>query len=575
MSHSWEFDLESDLGLGRQVAGGLGAIVGATIWSQALSVVLGAAPAVAAPLAVTSIAASALVAAAWRAPRGAGIAALGVPAVAALILGLYWGSWAAGAGLAVAVPACAWLARRLATRLPRTVDTWPRRYRLASAAWLALALVTVVQVGRLSSFMANPELDWFLTTTNPFWAKHECLPAYFQGAELASDGDPNIYHAAHYPALNPAATPETHVEGMTLEDPFQYAPQFLLWPALGMALTHDYVKLKLVWFALQTTFFLFVALTTARWVGGRSGRAAALLTPLAFIAFPALHAFQYGQFHLVAVGLALLGMIALDGRRRLLGGALLAVAVLSKLFPGVLLVVLAAQRRWRDLGAVAAFGAALTAATVALFGTAPFEAFLGYHAARLASGAAFAFGDAWPELRELVLADNQGFYGLTLKLGELGVPGMTTAVASWINRAAAVGVLALALWTGHRTTRLGREARVLGWFGLLALASMLSTGAFGDYVPATATWMATFVAYRMSDDRRLVTWLVPAWALQFFLVGTTPIGDWFHPTVMMALSATSVVAMAALSGWVLRSSGRSVTHPAPQRPTEHQPVATA
>jgi hypothetical protein len=29
--------------------------------------------------------------------------------------------------------------------------------------------------------------------------------------------------------------------------------------------------------------------------------------------------------------------------------------------------------------------------------------------------------------------------------------------------------------------------------------------------------------------RRLAKWLIPAWALQFFLVGTTPIGGWFHP----------------------------------------------
>jgi ethanolamine transporter EutH len=38
-------------------------------------------------------------------------------------------------------------------------------------------------------------------------------------------------------------------------------------------------------------------------------------------------------------------MLAFDTGRRTLGGAMLAVAVLSKLFPGVLLVVLAAGRQ--------------------------------------------------------------------------------------------------------------------------------------------------------------------------------------------------------------------------------------
>ena len=161
-------------------AGALIATVGATTWAQALGGLLGGSPEVAGSLAVASVASAALVVSCWRTSRELQWASLGASALAALALGVSFGSWAAAGGLVVAVGVCTWLARRIAQRLPAALDAWPRRHRLASVAWLLLAFATVAQFGRLSSFMANPELDWFLTTTNAFWAKHEC--PYFQGA---------------------------------------------------------------------------------------------------------------------------------------------------------------------------------------------------------------------------------------------------------------------------------------------------------------------------------------------------------------------------------------------------------
>ncbi len=112
--------------------------------------------------------------------------------------------------------------------------------------------------------------------------------------------------------------------------------------------------MRVVWFALQATLFAAVAGWLALWVGGREGRLAAFLLPLAGLAFPTLHALQYGQFHLAAVALGAGALVAFATRRRALGGAMLAVATLAKIFPGLLFVVLAVQRRWRVLVARAA-----------------------------------------------------------------------------------------------------------------------------------------------------------------------------------------------------------------------------
>jgi hypothetical protein len=200
------------------------------------------------------------------------------------------------------------------------------------------------------------------------------------------------------------------------------------------------------------------------------------LLPLALSAFPALHDLQYGQFHLAAVSLSMGAMLAIETGRERLGGALLATAVLSKMFPGVLLLLLLAQRRFRSLGWAIAVASALTLLTLAVFGNAPLSAFVTYHLPRLQSGAAFAFGDAWPEMRSIVIAANHGVYGLFIKLAEMGVPGIDNTVAAWLNRVYAILLAAAALWVGLRATRLGLGFEVVEDVGVRAGEVPAQTG---------------------------------------------------------------------------------------------------
>lgn len=454
--------------------------------------------------------------------------------------------WAALAAVplaaALATAGAGWLGRQL----PASIDTALTRRRALALAWALVAAASTLQTARLATWVTDPEHELVVATRHPFWFGHECLPAYLYGAELAERGDENLYSHHHYPGVDPQAQPVSRLD-MGVEDPYQYPPQFLLLPAAALALTDDYATIRTAWFALQVSLFAAVFVALALWVGGRAGRVTLWALPLVLLAFPVTFNFQYGQFHLPAVALALGGMLAFAGGRRRLGGALLAVSILAKLFPVVLLVALVAQRRFRDVAWTLGWGAALTAVALAVFGPAPFVAFVGDHLPRLADGSAFAFDEAWPELADLVMADNQGVFGLAVKLGA------GKALAANLSRLFTVGLLVAAGWAGWRFRDASRWGRGTLWLALLGAASLASPGAWGDYVASTAVWLLALVAARAADDRRWVAPLGVAFAFQGLLLGTMPLGDWAPIAVMRPVSALGVAILLALFAGVIAS----------------------
>ena len=433
----------------------------------------------------------------------------------------------------------AWLARKL----PSEMDAERARHPKRTWAFLALGLLAVLQLGRLATHVTDAEVSWFLSTSHPFYAAHECANAYVFAAELSERGEPDVYDPAHYPGLNPAATPETEVAGLSPEDPFQYPPHFLLLPRLALELTRDYHAIRAVWFGLNVTLCLGAVLLLAGWVGGRAGRAAAIWAPLVLFSFPVLHDFQYGQFHFAAVALAVLGLVAVQRDRAALGGSLLAAAVLSKLFPAVLLVPLAIQRRWKALGWTAGTGAALTLVALGVLGTAPFAAF-GEHLGRLADGSAFAFGEAWPEVADLVVAGNQGVHGIVHKLSALGwLPDASLAPAA--SRLFGMVLLLVAIAVGRSGRGASRREHAAMWLGLLGLGSLASAGAWADYVPLTGVWAITYLAPSTAGRPALQVALACSAVFQVFLIGTMPIGEAADPSWMTPLSLAGALALFA------------------------------
>ena len=469
---------------------------------------------------------------------GLGLAATVATFTSASSIGEFWEIFVPALALPLLGVGLTALARRVGERMPASVDRAAARKGLA-ALWVLLSLLSIVQIGRLATHVADRQIPFKLATENPFWFGHECLPAYLYGAELALDGAPNLYHAHHYPALDAQATPTTQLD-MAVEDPYQYPPQFLLLPAFALQLTGDMQTLRIVWFAAQISLFAWAFFALALWVGGATGRMALWLFPTTLMAWPMLFNFQFGQFHLAALAMAVLGMLAFAKGRSAAGGFLLAGSILAKVFPVVLLVPLIVKRRVHEVAWVVLWGAAASAATLFIFGPAPFVAFFDYHLPRLGSGAAFAFDEAWPEMAGLVMADNQGVFGLARKFG------LEKPIAAWIARLFGLAVLAAAALWAWRDRSSSRWAHGTTWLALLGAASLASPGAWGDYVPTTALWLLALLAAK-TVDRPVLGWALGVVAtLQFFIVGTMPIGDWTPLGLMIPLSALGAISMLVL-----------------------------
>lgn len=539
-------------GLPRRLVAAAAAAIAAVVASHALVAVAGALAGWSAvvPAAELTLAAIGTILVATIVPyRGRTTTAAVAGTAFALILQVEQpGTWGVFLALPAVGASVTFAAGRLANRLPASIDRALSERRVVALLWALLAMAAVVQTGRLATYMTDPTSDFVVGTRHPFWYGHQCLSAYLHGAELALWGEENIYRPEHY--FEHASAPRTEVEGLVVEDPYQYPPQFLLLLIAALETTHDLTALRVGWFALNFALFVAAYALLALWIGGRPGRLALWLSPAVLTAFPVLYDLQYGQFHLAAVCLATLGMLAFATRRRVRGGLLLAAAILAKLFPLVLLVPLLVRRRFRELAWTAGWAAALTALTLAVVGTGPFVAFFDYHLPRLASGAAFAFDEAFPELADLVIADNQGVFGLAVKLG------LSKSVAATIGRLFTLAVLAAAALVGLRFGGASRWARGSLWLALLGLASLSSPGAWGDYVPVTAVWLLPLLIPRAIDTPKLRLPLTVVAVFQYSLLGTMPIAGWSPPEVMIPLSAIGVATLLALFGSVVASRPR-------------------
>ncbi len=426
------------------------------------------------------------------------------------------------------------LSRAVAGRMPRELLSGLRKpWRML---WWLAAVLAIVQMARLSTYVSNPESNWFLTTQDALFAKHECANAYVYAAELHDRGEPNIYDPTHYPGLNREAEPHSEMHGMAVEDPFQYPPPFLLLPIAARALTLDYAAIRSVWFALNVIFCLGSVVVLSLWLGQRFGWGALLLSPLMAIAVPVLHNFQYGQFHFATVALAAMGLLALEQGRRFLGAGLLATAVVAKLFPVYLLVLLWGQKRYRDLSSVLVGILALGAVSWFVLGSEPYVAFFGAHLERLSSGSAFAFGEAWPEIADLLIAGNQGVFGMVNKLGAAGFEFFDAAVASSLSRAYSLLLLPATWYVGRVLSEKSPEVKASVWLSVLGLASLASTGAWADYVPLTGVWSLVVLLGIWKSQTGWRNVLLVAGVLQVTLLGAVPLGSFANPSWMLPLS---------------------------------------
>jgi hypothetical protein len=206
------------------------------------------------------------------------------------------------------------------------------------------------------------------------------------------------------------------------------------------------------------------------------------LTPFVVAGPATISTFQVGNVQLAMIALTALAMWAFDRRALVLGGALLAVAIAGKLYPGVFVLYLLLRGEWRAIAWTSVFGVALIAMSLVDIGWEPYRAFL-HEMPRLMSGEAFS---AFRNPAGIV--GNGSVPGIVFKLRFFGVPYMdfeAMRIVGWIY---SLVVVAATVWVVRRLEPDGREPVL--WLAILVLATMRSPF-MATYAFFPVMWLAT------------------------------------------------------------------------------------
>ena len=393
--------------------------------------------------------------------------------------------------------------------------TLRRTFRgLHPIARVLLVLATLLAAGyvaRLSMYMFDESRTSYSVLDREFFRNHSCLSSYTEAARLAPSGA-NIFDPAVYSQVSPQGTLGSRYIGTFEVDLYQYPPTFLVLPAAAGKAGLDFFAVRRVWFVIQMAVLLGGLIVTATWIGGPRGAVAAIFIPLIFLAPTTRVALQAGNFQLTAFPLAMIAMVAFFSRGgrtapTLVGGAALGFCAVSKIFPGVLGIVLLMHRQWKAAAATAAAAVVIVALALLAVGTKPFVDFVSYQLPRIDSGQAFF----WIENADMAPV-NQSVYGLVTKLRALGVPGTTAAAANLASSIYAVLLMVVAVIGAKRIQRLAgtstdaslirlRQAQL--WLGLLSLASFRSPFVPDAYGLVGTLWLLTLIA---AERPRLYEW---------------------------------------------------------------------
>ena len=351
-----------------------------------------------------------------------------------------------------------------------------------------LTCAALAQLARLTVFMVDPGQVAYSTVPGSGWeVRHSCLSAYFVAGQAAGEGK-DVYDAALYTERSDTGIGQRKalMLGPFGIDVYEYPPPFLLVPRVCRLLTTDFYRMRALWFGLSGAVVLFAMLVVTRRLGPEAGARALLLLPV-FWAGPAMAStLQKGNIQPVVIALAMLAMILFERRRNAAGGALLAYAIVAKLYPGMLGVYLLGRRQWRAAAWTAAMGVVLLALTLVDVGVPSFAAFM-HHLPGLLSGEAFpAFRNAGAQ------AINISIPGLVFKAGLFGVPGMgfgASKILGWIYTIVVV-------WATMRAAQRAPSdhEKPLVWMAILTLATLRSPFLPQTYGVLPGLWILTLLA---------------------------------------------------------------------------------
>lgn len=377
-----------------------------------------------------------------------------------------------------------------------------RGFAVVSAVSTAIA---IVQIARLTVFMVAPARADFSAIPWSNWeVHHSCVSAYYVAAQAAGDS-PNIYEKSLYsaPDDNPAAIRKPRTLGLFNVDVYEYPPPFLTLPRGLRLVAPEFLAFRMVWFGVNGIALLVAFVLVAQSLGPAAGTRALLLSPLVMAALPTMSLMQKGNAQGVMIAMAMIAMVLFDRRRWIPGGALLAFATVSKLFPGLLVVYLLARRQWRAVAWTAGFAALFALVALIDLGWAPYASFL-EHLPGLVGGEAF------PAFRNPVaMAINYSVPGIVFKLKVFGLAGMGFAASKAVGWVYTVAALAATWLLGTRTLR--DDEKPLASLAILILATLRSPflpQAYGGFPPL---WLLTLLAAKSELRPRTLGLMAGAW----------------------------------------------------------------
>ena len=433
-----------------------------------------------------------------------------VAAVLAIVAGLF--AFAAGAGLtgspgaaaligASVVALTGWLvyARRIVTLDEASCS---RALRIVSAV---AALAAVAVLARLTVFMLDPTRPECSFNPGSKWEiGHNCLTAYYVSAKAASTTQ-DIYDDALFTA--PDDVPDKPRKPLTLGafkiDVFEYPPAFLLLPRALIKLAPDFTRLRMLWFGLSGGVVLLAFLAVSRFLSPAAGTRALLLAPLVWLSFAMLSCLQKGNVQVVVIAASMLAMVLFASERDAAGGAILAFVTLSKIYPGMLILLLLVQRRWRAMAWTAAAGILFSVVSLIDTGWTPYASFL--HRLPQILG-----GEAFPAFRNpAAIAINVSIPGLVFKLGQLGVPGMSFLASKIVGWAYTLVIVAAIVLLGRRT--LEKDELPAISMAILILATLRSPFLPLGYAAIPPLWLLTLMAARFAPTGRILAIVAILW----------------------------------------------------------------
>ena len=249
--------------------------------------------------------------------------------------------------------------------------------------------------------------------------EHCCLTAYNESARFVSEGEKNIYKKELYFGEEFKTNKDIRrkLDGFNV-DPYHYPPPFLLLPIMARAVVGgNFLDLRMLWFAIGVLSLLFaIGFITYRLEP--EGRLRMIgMAPLFWCSMPVLAGLQMSNVQIIIIAISIISMAAFTFNKPV-GGILLAMSSVAKIFPGILVVYLLAQKKFREVGWVVGFAVVLSIIAFIVVGQNAFQAFIDYELPQLSSGEAFS----GPFSRAFAVARNMAPFGIPLKLGWLGFP---------------------------------------------------------------------------------------------------------------------------------------------------------